>query len=118
MKKTSIKNIPGWLSAALVIALAATLTACVPATPRLDAELGKAVNMAKALQVANPDASNNADPVKGIDGQAADAIVDNYRESFVNPRAALSGGVVNVGSGRAGGSGAGGSTLGGGGTGQ
>jgi hypothetical protein len=114
MKTTSIKDIPGWLPAALAIALTAALTACVPATPRLDAELGKAVNMAKALQVANPDASNNADPVKGIDGQAGDAIVDNYRESFVNPRPALSGGVVNVGSGRAGAGGGGGSTVGGG----
>lgn len=114
MKTTSTKDIPGWLPAALAVALTAALTACVAATPRLDAELGKAQNMAKALQVANPDASNNADPLKGIDGQAGDAIVDNYRASFVNPRPALSGGVVNVGRGGTGGGG-GGSTVGGGG---
>lgn len=118
MKTTSIKDIPGWLPAALAIALTAALTACVPATPRLDAEFGKAVNITRALQTANPDASNDTDPLKGIDGQAADAIVDNYRESFVNPRPALSGGVVNVGSGRGGAGGGAGSTVGGGGIGR
>ncbi len=98
MKTASKKDIPGWLPAALAVAL----TACVPTAPRLDAAMGMAVNTARAQQTANPDASRN-DPVKGIDGQAGDAAVDNYRESFVNPRPALSGGIVNVGSGRAGG---------------
>jgi hypothetical protein len=89
------------------------LTACVPATPRLDAQFGAAVNMARIQQIANPAASKNTDPVKGIDAQAGDAAVDNYRESFVNPRPALSGGVVNVGSGRAGSGGGGGGWMGG-----
>lgn len=104
MKPTNV--IPLWLSIAstvfLAITGAVTLTACVPPTPRLDAEFGNAVNMARIQQIANPAASQNIDPVKGIDAQAGDAAVDNYRESFVNPRPALSGGVVNVGSGRAG----------------
>lgn len=99
MKKTMwIKDRTNWLPAALAL----ILTACVPITPRLDAQFGAAVNMARSQQTDNPDASRNTDPVKGIDGQAGDAAVDNYRESYVNPRPALSGGVVNVGSGRAG----------------
>jgi hypothetical protein len=101
-----IKVIPAWSTAASTVTLAVTvalsLTACVPPTPRLDADFGNAVNMARIQQIANPAASQNIDPVKGIDAQAGDAAVDNYRESFVNPRPALSGGVVNVGSGRAG----------------
>ncbi len=108
MKTVLMTNIPDWLSAVLAATLMAALTACVPATPRLDAEFGTAVNMARARQTANPDASRNTDPVQGIDGQAGDAAVDSYRESFVNPRPALSGGVVNVGTGRAGSGGGGG----------
>lgn len=101
------------LTVALPAALTAALVACVPATPRLDAEFGAAVNMARTQQTANPTASYNTDPVKGIDGQAGDAAVDSYRESFVNPRPALSGGVVNVGAGRAGSGGGGGGGMGG-----
>lgn len=109
-----IKDTPRWLPAVLATVTVAALPACVPATPRLDASFGAAVNTARVQQIANPDAWRK-DPVKGIDGQAGDAAVDNYRESFVNPRPALSGGVVNVGSGRAGsgGGGGGGSGMGG-----
>ena len=96
----------------LAVTAVAILSACVPATPRLDAQFGTAVNMARIQQIANPAASRNTDSVKGIDAQAGDAAVDNYRESFVNPRPALSGGVVNVGSGRAGSGGGGGFTGG------
>lgn len=97
MKITYIKNI----IEALPIALAIVLAACVPTSPRLDANFGAAVNMARIQQTANPNAFLNS-PVKGIDGQAGNAAVDNYRESFVNPRPAQSGGVVNVGTGNAG----------------
>lgn len=86
----------------MAVALAVVLSACVPATPRLDAQFGAAVEMARAQQIANPDASFNSTAVKGIDGQAGAAAVGNYRESFINPRPAPTGGVVNVGTGRAG----------------
>jgi hypothetical protein len=88
-----------------------TLAGCIPATPRLDAHSGIAVNIARTQQIANPNASRDNAPVEGIDGQAGDAAVDSYRESFVNPRPALSGGVVNVGSGRAGSGGGGGGGM-------
>jgi hypothetical protein len=97
--------------AAVVIATL-ILAGCIPATPRLDAQSGIAVNIARTQQIANPDASRDNAPVEGIDGQAGDAAVDSYRESFVSPRPALSGGVVNVGSGRAGSGGGGGGMYG------
>ena len=88
-----------------------TLAGCISATPRLDAQSGIAVNIARTQQIANPNASRDNAPVEGIDGQAGDAAVDSYRESFVNPRPALSGSVVNVGSGRAGSGGGGGGGM-------
>jgi hypothetical protein len=102
MRTISITNIPAWLAVALATASAVALAACVPTTPRLDAQFGAAVEMARARQTANPDASGNIDVVKGIDGQAGAAAVNNYRESFINPRPAPTGGVVNVGTGKAG----------------
>ena len=91
MKTTSKNNVTPWLSITLLTALTVALTACVPTTPRLDANFGMAVNVAKAQQVANPDASLNRDPVK-IDGQVGDAMVDNYRDSYMSPRSAGAGG--------------------------
>lgn len=104
MRTISITNIPAWLA----VVLATVLPACVPATPRLDAQFGAAVDMARARQTANPDASRNTDIIKGIDGQAGAAAVNNYRDSFINPRPAPAGGVVNVGTGKAGSGGGGG----------
>jgi type IV pilus biogenesis protein CpaD/CtpE len=71
--------------------------------------MGTAVNTARSQQTANPHAVLGERPVVGIDGQAGDAAFDSYRESFVNPRPAVSGGVVNVGTGRPG-SGSGGAS--------
>jgi len=80
-----------------VISLALLLTACVASPPPyMDARFGDAVEMAKAQQTANPDASRNTAPVVGIDGQAGDAAFDNYRDSFINRPAATSG-ALNVG---------------------
>ncbi len=87
METTSKNNISPWLSMTLLTALTVALTACVPTTPRLDANFGMAVNVAKAQQTVNPDASLNRVPVK-VDGQVGDAMVDNYRESYITPRPA------------------------------
>lgn len=54
-------------------------------TPTTDARLGEAMTMLKAQQTINPDASQNADPVAGIDGKAAKGALDNYRDSFRKP---------------------------------
>lgn len=73
------------------------LTACVTHPPkRMDSRFGNAVGMAKAQQIVNPDASLDTTPVRGVDGQAGDAMIDNYRESYIN-RPAPARGALNVG---------------------
>ncbi|MDP3743088.1 MAG: hypothetical protein Q8Q76_01940 [Methylotenera sp.] len=87
----------------------ATLAGCATNTPVLDEHFGEAVNAAKAQQIINPDASLNTDPVAGVDGQAANAAVDRYHKSFVQPPATTN--VFNIGVG--GSSGSSGSSSGG-----
>jgi type IV pilus biogenesis protein CpaD/CtpE len=73
------------------------LSACVASPPPyMDAKFGESVEMAKAQQTANPDASLDTTAVVGIDGQAGDAAFDNYRDSFIN-RPTPSRGVVDIG---------------------
>lgn len=80
----------------LLWSVAGMLTACAPATPRWDAHFGEAAGIARAQQIFNPQASLNVEPVPGIDGQAGDAIIDNYRNAFRNPRPPMRG-VIDVG---------------------
>lgn len=79
--------------------LLVVLTGCASSTPNLDAKFGDAVNMAKAQQIINPDASKNTDPVAGIDGQAASAIIGRYHKAYETPSAAPSGSIGTVGGG-------------------
>ena len=72
------------------------LAGCAPTTPRLDAQFGDSVNTAKAQQTINPDASMNADPVAGIDGQAARAVVDRYHKAYQAPTPAPAGAIGAV----------------------
>lgn len=71
--------------AAGAVAAALLLAGCVSHAPYVDEHFGEAVNTAKAQQTINPDASQNTDPVAGVDGQAADATVDRYRKSYETP---------------------------------
>ena len=75
---------------------AAVLSGCAPTTPRFDANFGDAVNQAKAQQTINLDASRNTDPVAGIDGQAANAIIDRYHKTYEAATAAPSGAIGTV----------------------
>ena len=75
----------------------AVLAGCASTTPRLDAKFGDAVNTANAQQIINPDASRNTYPVAGIDGQAANSIIDNYHKGFEAPTPALSGTIGSIG---------------------
>jgi hypothetical protein len=79
------------------------LVGCASETPNLDKHFGDAVNAAKAQQTINPDASQNSKLEVGIDGQAANAAVDNYHKSFVQPPATTN--VFNIGVGASGSSG-------------
>lgn len=110
MKTYEHKKLPGLL---LIVAI---VTGCAPISPRLDARFGEAVGIARAQQALNPEASLNTEPVKGIDGQAGDAIFDNYRNSFRNPQPPLRG-AVSIGTrgvSGGGGGGMGSSSMGGG----
>jgi hypothetical protein len=69
----------------LAIAASLTLTGCASTTPNLDARFGEAVMQARAAQTINPDASNNPDPVSGLDGRAARSAMERYHESFKTP---------------------------------
>jgi hypothetical protein len=77
----------------------AVLAGCVSPAPNLDANFGDAVNQAKAQQIINPDAPSNTDPVTGIDGQAANAIVDRYHKAYETPTEAPSGSIGSIGTG-------------------
>lgn len=79
------------------------LVGCASETPNLDKHFGDAVNAAKAQQTINLDAPRNAKMEVGIDGQAANAAVDNYHKSFVQPPATNN--VFNIGVGASGSSG-------------
>lgn len=87
------------LMAALPVSL---LTACQPLTPNLDSHFGEAVNMAKARQTINPDASQNPDPVSGVDGKAARSAMENYDKSFKTPPKTTISNTINIGGGSGG----------------
>jgi hypothetical protein len=79
------------LTALSVLASLSVLTACSSApaqdrTPYLDSQFGNAVNMAKAQQTLNPNASQNRDTVAGIDGRAAREAVERYESTFQKPQ--------------------------------
>lgn len=69
----------------LSMLIAAGIVGCVNPAPVLDDNFGNAVNAAKAQQIINPEASLNTEPVAGVDGQAADAAMNRYHRSFVQP---------------------------------
>lgn len=94
MNSESIKGMSAGLLAVAVLAGCGATT-----TPHLDEKFGEAVNMSKAQQVINPDASLSMNPVKGIDGQAADDIMDRYHKAYETPAAAPSGGIGTIGGG-------------------
>lgn len=69
----------------LVICSIGLLTACAESTPYYNSKFGDAARATFNQQIANPEAVNNNNPVKGIDGRAAHDAVENYQKSFVEP---------------------------------
>jgi hypothetical protein len=49
---------------------------------RLEMDYGTSYKLAKFNQILNPDAGKNLEPVTGIDGQAANAAIGQYRKGF------------------------------------
>ena len=72
----------------LLTVLSLTLWGCAGNLPQgkradiLDMNWGKSYETAKNKQILNPDASENLDPVLGLDGQAAEHTVNKYKKSF------------------------------------
>ncbi len=62
-----------------------SLAACGTTPQHLDSQMGESVRIVKALQTMNPQASADLRPVTGLDGKAADAIIDRYHRSFAAP---------------------------------
>lgn len=73
------------LRIALITAGTTLLNGCITSTPVWDRTFGDAVKTVTAMQVLNPTASANTDPVAGIDGTAATASQQNYGKSFMAP---------------------------------
>ena len=79
-----------------IAALSALLiSGCTSLSPYFDQHVGGAVEMAKARQTVNPDASRNTDPVAGIGGTPADSAIDEYHKSFTAPPPTFT--VTNIG---------------------
>ena len=85
------------LTAFALTLTASALSGCAPLTPHLDAHFGEAVNLAIAQQTINPDASRNTDPVAGMGGKAAQAVIDTYHEGLKQPPEPAT--VINIGGG-------------------
>lgn len=92
MQTSSIKLMLASLGTSLLLA------GCVAPAPVLDSKFGEAFNAAKAQQTLNPDASMNQAVAIGLDGKAADTVVDRYYKSFESPPAAANTFNIGVGS--------------------
>jgi hypothetical protein len=69
-----------------LIACAIWLSGC--ASTRLEMDYGTSHKLSKMNQILNPDAEKNLTPVEGINGQAAQVVVDKYVKSFEKSSAA------------------------------
>ena len=80
MFKTAIASV-------LMVGLVLAITGCHGAymyneETSLDRNWGRSYETAKYNQILDPDAGQNLEPVKGLDGVGADASVDKYQQSF------------------------------------
>jgi hypothetical protein len=82
---------------ALCAGLSAALAGCLSSTPHWDATFGDSVNQLKEMQTLNPRASENTDPVAGVDGTAAAAAQKNYAKSFTAPPPRVNNFTIGVG---------------------
>lgn len=83
----------------LAASAACLLSACASTTPEWDANFGNSVRAAFAQQIIDPDASQNPDPVSGMDGRAARETMDRYQKSFKEPAPQPNIFTIGVGSG-------------------
>ena len=70
---------------ALAGALTLLATGCTQRAPYLESQMGQSLNMLRAQQTINPEASNNTDPVAGMDAKSAQIAHERYEQSFRTP---------------------------------
>ncbi len=63
------------------LVLGVTLVASCGMT-RLEMDYGTSHKLAKYNQILDPEAEKNMKPVTGLDGQAAQSVMDTYRKGF------------------------------------
>jgi len=68
-----------------LILLIGLMAGCASVTPNYDAKFGDAVRAARQAQTVNPNAAPDADPVLGLDAQAAVNAQGRYQDSFKAP---------------------------------
>lgn len=73
------------LKGLIMLGLMIVLTGCATGPTRLEADYGTSFKLAISNQILNPEAGKNLKPVEGIDGKAAEAALERYRESFKKP---------------------------------
>ena len=91
------------LQIATALTLVSVLTACVEPATRYEAEFGNATRATLKAQIINPNAGNNTDPAAGLDGQAANDAIENYQDSFAEPKPTENGFNIGVGNSSSGG---------------
>jgi hypothetical protein len=89
------------LRVAVSIGACAALSGCLSSTPAWDRNFGYAVTTIRQMQTLNPDASDNTDPVAGVDGRTADAAQTAYYKSFTAPTPPTNVFTIGVGAGTA-----------------
>jgi hypothetical protein len=69
----------------ILIALIGLLFSACARTEKLPDQWGDSFKSAKANQILNPEAGKNLQPVTGLDGRAAEIVLEKYREDFKRP---------------------------------
>jgi hypothetical protein len=75
------------------------LTACVPRSYEVDPQFGEAVRESRSMQIVNPEGIPPSG-YQGLDGAAANAVMDRYVRTFQAPPPPVN--VMNIGVGTAG----------------
>ena len=70
---------------ALACTMTVLVTGCAQRAPYLESQMGQSVSMLRAQQTINPEASNNTDPVAGMDAKSAQVARERYEQSFRTP---------------------------------
>lgn len=82
---------------ALAGALALMAAGCAQRAPYLESQMGQSLNLLRAQQTINPEASNNTDPAAGMDAKSAQIARERYEQSFRTPVTAPSRNAFTIG---------------------